>query len=87
MTISYRSFFILSAVCFVFTAGMDEVAALRLIAPVDVFSSFGFEKLRPLHTTLAIAAVLSGIFGLTHFILHSNDGNRPAKVQTFQFAW
>lgn len=73
MTVSFRSFFVLSIVGFVAACIIGVLGALRLVLPWESWEFLSFVRLRPLHTFLAIASMLSGIVGLLHLCLARVD--------------
>ncbi len=69
MKASFRGFFVLSLVGFVATCVFGVLGALRLLVPLEHLEFLSFVRLRPLHTFLAIASMVSGIVGLLHLAL------------------
>ena len=78
-------YIILSAIGFVFAAVIGLQGALKLVLPPEMTSWMAFELLRPMHTFLAMGAVLAGLFGLVEAILvkHTGKQGHPAFLILF----
>jgi len=78
-------YLILSAIGFAVAALIGLQGALKLTLPPEMTSWMVFELLRPLHTFLAMGAVLAGLFGLVEAILvqHTGKSGHPAFLILF----
>ncbi|MCG8527636.1 MAG: cbb3-type cytochrome c oxidase subunit I [Opitutales bacterium] len=80
-------FFLLSGIAFIASAIIGLVTSLSLGLPsemIDWINHLPFQRLRPLHTMLAIVAMLAGAHGITESISVSL-GNKSQKLKSVAF--
>jgi hypothetical protein len=84
-TQSAATYLILSAFGFVAAALIGLQGALKLTLPAEMTAWMAFELLRPLHTFLAMGAVLAGLFGLVEAILVKHTGKGSHRFYLILF--
>lgn len=85
MKASFRGFFALSLLGFVATCLLGVLGSFRLLLPIEHLEFLTFVRLRPLHTFLAIAAMVAGIVGLLHLVLAKEAEARCSVASRVQF--
>ncbi|MBK6929500.1 MAG: hypothetical protein IPH12_01050 [Saprospirales bacterium] len=75
----------ISLYCFLIASVTGFIASLKVALPVAGSEWIDFQKIRPLHTFLALAAQIAGLLGLSQYIL-GRYGAASAIARPYAFA-